>query len=428
MSDRYWVGGMGYISPSGGTCVAQRLIVGDNVVAVSVVGTLLVNIPSGLTGHVHGDGTCNVTDDPKALTVPAAAGDTGQTTVTTSGAAGNITVTLVQTAVSNWSYISSWSAATGGISNASVPTSADSVYFNANSFSAASQTCTVNAAANCLDMVWTGATNTPTFAGSSNIDYAGNITFILAMVATYTGGLKSSGAAATFRTNGLSLGGTVSVSSGQLTFQDAVVTTSNVRVQSGTLITNNQNVTCSSFYDQGTVGAKTITLGSSIVTCGKWSFLSDLILTANTSTINCSGDFSGGGIATYNIVNLTGTTSTITGSNTFAELNLVAAKTQTITFTDGTTQTVPTASLSGDSTHTHTLQGSAAAGWYIVKTGGSYLLFDYLAIINSKASPVSTWRADIHSTNSGGNTGWVWAAGQSKGGGLIQTLLMEGVI
>ncbi len=68
------------------------LAIGDTVVAVTTVGTFTIFIPTGLTGTVSGDGTCNVTDDPKTLTPGA------NTTITTSGAAGNITITLAGTA------------------------------------------------------------------------------------------------------------------------------------------------------------------------------------------------------------------------------------------------------------------------------------------------------------------------------------------
>ena len=67
----------------------------------------------------------------------------------------------------NWSGAAHWSTASGGTGGASVPTSADSVYFDANSFTATGQTVTVDTTSSCLDMDWTGALYNPTFAGGT---------------------------------------------------------------------------------------------------------------------------------------------------------------------------------------------------------------------------------------------------------------------
>jgi hypothetical protein len=80
-------------------------------------------------------------------------------------------------------------------------------------------------------------------------------------------------------------------------------------------------------------------MGASIINCTSYGYIGAgaLTVTANTATINCSGNFAGGGITTYNIVNLTGATSTVSGNNTFAELNVSAATTVTL---GATTQTM----------------------------------------------------------------------------------------
>ncbi len=360
---KYWVGGAGYISPSGGTCVAQRLVVGDNVVAVSVVGTLLVRIPGGLTGHVHGDGTCNVTGDPAALTVPADAAATGETTITTSGAAGNITVTLVQTTVSNTSWISSWSAASGGNGGASVPTSADTANFDANSFTAASQTVTVNAAFSCLNMDWTGATNTPklTMTSGVNLTYSGNITFIAAMTTSTTASghlLPASGVSVTIRTNGLAVGLRMSFiqATSTVTLLDNLNNTNNnvIEVSAGALDTGGFTLTSSAGITISGAGVKTLTMGASTVNTPAWTYSgTNLTLTANTSTINVSGTgaFAGGTpTGSYNNINLNGTAHTISG--TFTCINLTRTGTAascTVTFNSDFT-----------CTGTLTLNGNAA--------------------------------------------------------------------
>jgi len=63
----------------------------------------------------------------------------------------------------NWSdNANHWASTSGGAPGASKPTASDTVYFNASSFSSATQTVILDEDANCLSMIWTGVTNTPT--------------------------------------------------------------------------------------------------------------------------------------------------------------------------------------------------------------------------------------------------------------------------
>ena len=83
----------------------------------------------------------------------------------------------------NWGNTARWSASSGGATGASVPTVSDDVFFDANSFTAAGQTVTVNGAGyrNCKSMNWTGSKFNPTFAkaaASSGLNVNGNITFM----------------------------------------------------------------------------------------------------------------------------------------------------------------------------------------------------------------------------------------------------------
>ncbi len=318
----------------------------------------------------------------------------------------------------NWSdYAHHWATTSGGstfYSNA--PTSSDNVHFDANSFTAASQTVTVDATANCNNMDWTGATNTPTFTGPgytfSQYIY-GSLTFITNMTVTQSTQYLIFSATSTGKT--ITMAGKIplffyfSGVGGGWTLQDNVVG-NYFALTNGTLVTNDKSLT---FYNQFAItgtALRTLTLGNSTITLScNWDAtnITNLTLTPSTSTINCSGNFTGGGITTYNIVNLTGATSTISGSNTFAQLNLASGTTQTITFTDGTTQTISgAATLSGSSGHVHTLQGSSTAGWAITKSGGGVASQHYISISHSTGSPASTWFADSNSTNGGNNSGW----------------------
>lgn len=94
----------------------------------------------------------------------------------------------------NWSdNTNHWSASSGGAPGASLPTSSDDVFFNASSFSIASQIVAIDTlgSAVCLSMDWTGVTNTPTLAfnGTSTTTHctlvvAGNLTFVSGMIVT----------------------------------------------------------------------------------------------------------------------------------------------------------------------------------------------------------------------------------------------------
>jgi len=276
----------------------------------------------------------------------------------------------------NWSSVNTWKATTDGATGASVPTSSDNVYINADSC-AAGATLTVDATANCLAMDWSGgdrsgATNTPTFTQTNKLYVYGDLTTIAAMVYGGSQYLYFAGNIAhNLTSNGLTINNVgVYLGSGfigTINLLDAL-TTNRLRIIAGTITTNNHDVTCALHFSLGQIGAATANLGSSTINTVEWQvYAGPVTLNAGTSIINASGNFTGGSIATYNIVNLTGATSTITGNNTFATFALPPATTQTIIFTDGTTQTATTFTLDGSAGHIHTLQGTGVAGWALVQ-------------------------------------------------------------
>ncbi len=318
----------------------------------------------------------------------------------------------------NWSdNVTHWSSSSGGTPGASLPTSADNVYFDANSFTAGSQTVTIDAAAYCLDMDWTGATNTPTLAGNQILNISGSLTFIAGMNVTlsYYITFLSSSLGKKITTAGLSLG-TLSYfffnAPGSWTLQDSLnLGSGTLAFRGGTLDTNGQTITCGTFTTIQS-NTRTLTLGASVVNCTSWwADKTNLTLNEGTSSIRVTGTgtFAGGG-ETYYEVQLNGTAHTISDSNTFTNLILKADTTQTITFTDGTLQTITTPTMTGSVGKVKTLQGSGTAGWSIAKSGGGQVSLDYLSISYSAASPADTWYAGAHSTDGGGNSGWMFIA------------------
>lgn len=322
---------------------------------------------------------------------------------------------ILTTGNHNWNDTATWSSTADGLTTpASVPASADSVYPSA--ICQAGTTLTVNVTAICLDMDWTGATNNPTFTGASSLVPFGSVTGIAAMVWS-VGNVDfraTSGKTITFGTT-WNCGGAQVIfnATGSWTFQDtAVLSNGSLRIRSGTVDTNGQTVTCTSFLIEDAT-AKTITLGASTVNCTAWNYSgSNLTLTANTSTINVTGTgaFAGGGITTYNNVNLNGTAHTVSGSNTFANLarNGTATKTDSVTFTAGTTQTVTsTLTLAGDSTtnRLNVISGTLGSPATLNAATVAASNADFMDITGSGAGDWDISACTGGSGDCGGNTG-----------------------
>lgn len=306
-----------------------------------------------------------------------------------------------------------WSASSGGAPGASLPTSADSVYFDINSFTLAGQTVTVDTTVNCFDMDWTGALNDPTFANSSAYSkyIYGSLTLISGMTMS---GINNG----SFSFMATSIGKTIITAEktcysfsflgvgGGWTLQDALTVSYFYQIY-GTLNTNGQTISCINFTCSG-IGTKTLTLGASIITCsGNITFASTgLTMTANTATFIITGNskiFAGGGV-TFNNVEFQGTPTTVTGNNIFNDLKITAGKTAIMT--TGTTQTIATL-------HSGT-PGSPA----IMSCATGTVIVTNASIQDITATGGAIFKA-YNSTDAGGNTGWIfllipapWAVGQ----------------
>ena len=263
----------------------------------------------------------------------------------------------------NWTNINQWANTSGGTAGTGkVPTTTTSVRFDANSFTTGSQIVTVDTATqSCLNMDWTGTTNSPVWAKSAALNIYGNGTYILNMSSNSAGNYPDNyvGTGKTITTNGASLAhrfaiGTAAVSA-SITLVDGINTSTVFYLTCGTLNMANQTITCSSFSDGAGSYNKTLTMGSGTLNCTSWSFPNaGLTITAagNTSTINCTGQFSGGApTGSYYDINLNGLTSIVSGAFTCRILtrNGTAAGGNTITFTSGVTTTCTTCAMKGNS-------------------------------------------------------------------------------
>jgi hypothetical protein len=182
------------------------------------------------------------------------------------------------------STTTNWSTSSGGAGGASVPTSSDDVFFDANSFTLAGSIVAVDAVTvTCNSMSWSGALHTPTLLlfssfGTSAIAMSGSLLLIPDMV------LSSNSVSNTLDMVGTGIGNTITLagqtlpcvfdfngSGGEWTFQDGVVLAEDVAIEfrNGSVMTNNVSFTlptrCTFQVNGGTVdlGASVINLTAS---------------------------------------------------------------------------------------------------------------------------------------------------------------------
>jgi len=239
-----------------------------------------------------------------------------------------------------------WSASSGGANGASVPTSADDVFFDASS-GLTGATVTIGATANCLSFTWSATTGT--WAIGSSINIYGNMTLNASMTISGSSSIyfKSTSAGRTITTAGKTIPGTVYFDGvgGVWTFQDAFTSSAVLyfEVDNGTVNTNNYNLTLSGLADLKVAGG-TLNLGSSIVSVASYAItVSSGTLNCGSATITNTGS-SGGLLVSGGTVNLsTSTLSTRCISVTSGSIDFGSA---TISITGGSTSTVSTRELS----------------------------------------------------------------------------------
>jgi len=174
----------------------------------------------------------------------------------------------------DWDNPNNWSFTSGGPAAGCVPSLADDVFFDANSFSAPGQIVTVNVDnANSRSMDWSAASNNPVFAGPerSRVQIAGSLAFTENMDHTFEG------------------------------LQDSLFVYYEIQLNSGELFTNDQAVEAN-FLIANTTQPRRLELGNSHITIFSRQdsfFYCEMLLRtgpeldfdAGTSTI----DFRGGG-------------------------------------------------------------------------------------------------------------------------------------
>jgi hypothetical protein len=322
-----------------------------------------------------------------------------------------------------------WATTSGGAGGAATPTAADDVFLNA-----ASGAVTVTTAASpvCRSIDCTGFTGTLSLQNATtalNIGDAsgGALKFVSGMTLTLGGAscaitfvsTSNNGGAGWAVTTGGKLmpGMTFNGAGGKWVLQDATTLgaggNNNITLTAGTLDTNNQSVTASSFLPSNS-NTRTITFGSSALTLTAASALgfnaltvTGLTVTANTATVTLSGNsgnFNGGskdwnglslvmsGSGTQQIQGSAGLTlANVTRTGTAVKtdsLSVANAFTVTGTFTVngnsatnrvlvqssplGTARTITAAAVSFSNVDFTDITGAGAASWNLSAiTGGS---------------------------------------------------------
>lgn len=332
----------------------------------------------------------------------------------------------------SWADTTHWAATTGGAGSAGVPTQTDDAFFDANSFSSAAQTVSLGASgfAKCKSITWTGATNSPTLSSTGGLleIHNGSLTFISAM--TVTGVYLSfvfdvNSSSATITTAGKTLSG------GQIV--PSVDTITGCTVTLGSALTSS-----SDFVMNLTGGSATTTFNTAnfnINVTGNFYINSDWTTNFGSSTVTVTGDcdldYSGTSLnrmtassATFILSGadstsiyyftspsaVVGTLQVLAGRLMYAfgtinTLTLSAGKTYTIS---GSTTGLNIGTLNALGTAGNLITITGATAQTLVKTSG-IVAADYLSLTNIVASGGATWYAGSHSTNGGGNTGWIFA-------------------
>jgi hypothetical protein len=323
-----------------------------------------------------------------------------------------------------------WALTDGGAGGQAVPTSADDVFFTA-----ASGAVTVSLGGticNCLSFDTTGFTGTikrdtldsPSFNVYGNFNLAAATTFTFQNATSFR---ATDSRNITLNGHQLPYQAIFNGVGGSWTFQDNFACVSTFNLAAGTINSNNKNFAVGSLIS-GATATRVLNMGT-----GTWSIgpgaastitLADatgLTVNASSATIHLYTNVATNVTAlfgTHTFFNLivekivSGTFSVIfgDGGSTFNKITLIAtdASGLFINFTVGATITAATWERDiGTNTITiNSSDGTNAAT--VAKTGSGIAIFHNMNIAHSTATPVNTFYAGSTSTDSGGNTNWLF--------------------
>lgn len=264
----------------------------------------------------------------------------------------------------NTTSTTNWSASSGGASGASVPTAADSVFFD----QASTYTVTMTGALTCLDLTVSAGTVTFATGTSPTLAVSGSFSITAATVWSSTAAItfNATTTGKTITTNSVTMSGAITLNGvgGGWTLGSALIlgNTVSLTLTNGTFSASTYNVTAAAFVSSNSntrtldMGSGTWTLKANTGTIWDFSTSTNATLNASTSTISVSPvtsgstkTFAGGGLTYATLSVGGGYATTISGSNTFTTLtinsaSILVAATQTIGTFNGTSAGVASSS------------------------------------------------------------------------------------
>jgi hypothetical protein len=320
----------------------------------------------------------------------------------------------------NWSDVNHWATASGGNNKHLIPpTQVDHVFFDANSFSGAGQTVTLDINGICANMDWLSSLFNPTFTGSAdNLSIHGSLTLSPNMNITWQGDwfLKGDTEIETVDLKGKLLKNLIfdaNQSTGGYNILQPISVTDTITISDGIITTNNQAISAKTFIINS-ANSKTLNLGSStvIINEGGWDVLNNSAITLNagTSTIDLKSNaedvlFNGGNL-TYNNVKFTTTTSmigSVFGNNTYN--TFTAGGSTHLTIESGKTQSASAFILGGECNDVLTIDADTPGSATTLSKSSGIVDTRFLHLTDVHASGGATFNTTL-SSNNGNNTGW----------------------
>ena len=341
-----------------------------------------------------------------------------------------------------------WTTATGALLTTSGSRTVNVTSTGATAISFTSGTIT---AANAVNINFNGVGSTYTLTlGGTNRDvnftnfggslsntarsWVGNVTFSAGMTLTAGANLQTFSGTGTqlITTNGKTLDFPITYNGvgGTMILQDAF-TMGISRVfthTNGTLDLNGKTLTVGSSYVTA-AGTKNITFDGGILNCpgaGAAAFSNAAPTGFTTSAGTGAGEiqmtstsaktFAGGGSNFACTLNhTTASALTITGSNTFKAISSTAGS-RTFLFESGSTTNVEDWLATGSAINTVNIAStSSGARHFLNKTTAGNVSVDYMSIVDSEVTPLSTWYAGANSTDVGNNLNWIFTAPPTPG-------------